>query len=69
MTSILMSRTLDKDGRLRLLRAKFFVGAEGKAGFTRKYYSNKKALLWRIIDKLVSFMNITSWIKINCAKF
>ena len=35
----------DKEGKYRRIRSRFFVGADGKTGFTRKRYLEPKGIL------------------------
>lgn len=41
----------DKDGQSRTIRSKFFVGADGKTGFTRKRYLEPKGISMEKDDK------------------
>ena len=34
----------DLDGRIRRIRSRFFIGADGKTGFTRKQYLEPKGI-------------------------
>lgn len=43
----------DAEGMERRIRARFFVGSDGKTGFTRKQYLEKKGVFMERVTELV----------------